>query len=115
MSDTTMIAGDLERMLREDKSTIVKDYAILALGRAASADAAAAEAAFPLLTTVVAELGDKFASKALDAMTLAAETAPELASQALMYGYDYRDHDKASVKKAARALLRRLEKRSAGE
>lgn len=97
---------NIQTLMLTDKSTIVRDYAIACLGNAASAGEDAAVVVLPLLKRGIDELGDKFLSKLLTAMTEIAKVMPRLAVEVLMYGYDYEHHSKSSVQKAAKKLIK---------
>jgi HEAT repeat protein len=99
----------LSEMLRKDGSTIVRDYAVDALGGLGAAGQQQAEAVYPLLREAVTLWQGKHLARVLDAMANVARQAPELALEIVGLGYDYADHAKPTVKKAARRLIRSIE------
>jgi hypothetical protein len=61
-----------------DASTIVRDYAVDAVGAYAGTSRAAAEAAYPILQAALAAWGGKHAARALQGLAQVAAAAPEL-------------------------------------
>ncbi len=96
----------IQARLFTDSSTIVKDYSILCLGNVAACGEAEARTIFPILVRCIDQLGEKFLSKTLAAMTGMTKVSPHVAIEALRYGHEYESHPKGSVQKAAKKLLK---------
>jgi hypothetical protein len=99
----------LGELLRRDASTIVRDYAVDALGGIAQAGEAAAAQVYPLLQEALTAAGGKHAGRALAALAHVARSAPALAPEIAQHARDYADHAKPVVRKAAKALLRAVQ------
>lgn len=102
---------ELDRILREDRSTIVRDYAIECLGRAVDGNEQTAAAVWPVLRQAIGGWGGKHLARLLTAMTAVAAASPELAVELLPYGHEHADHPRSSVRKEARRLVKTIERR----
>ena len=98
----------LREAIRQDTSTIVRGYAVEALGEYAGTSASAAQAAWPVLLEALTLWEGDYANLALVALTRAAVADPALAASAIAVAQQYRDHSSSRVKQAARASLRKL-------
>lgn len=106
-----VMAGLLPRLaeiIAEDRSVIVRDYAVDAVGRYAQSSAEAARAAYPILITALTAWEGKQAAHALDGLVHVAAQAPELRDEIYALGVRYHDHGRSVVRRAARRLLKRL-------
>ncbi|WP_127584454.1 hypothetical protein [Paenibacillus koleovorans] len=104
------LVPQLAGLLCADGSTIVRDYAVDALGGMAKAGEASAQAAYPVLVEALSVWDGKHLGRALTALSRVVVSAPGMAIEALQYGYDYADHSKGVVKKAAKALIKAAER-----
>lgn len=100
----------LERIIRHDSSTIVRDYAIDALGQTAKAGTDLAEGAYPLLREALTVWEGKHAGRALNGLREVVGQAPRLAPEAMQIGRHYAEHGKPTVRKAAKALVKAAER-----
>lgn len=94
----------LEQMLRTDKSIIVRDYAVEALGNAAKAGAETAEQVYPLLKEAVYLWESRHVGRVLTGLCHVMASAPALAAEIAPFGQEFADHSKGTVRKAAKAL-----------
>ncbi|WP_164779638.1 hypothetical protein, partial [Paenibacillus kobensis] len=104
----SVLSAMLAVTIREDSSTIVRDYAVDALGGIARSSEAAAAAVYPLLRDALTAADGKHAGRALAALRRVVESAPGLALEVLQIAHDYADHGKPAVRKAAKMLLHDL-------
>lgn len=100
----------LDAILRSDKSIIVRDYAIDALGGAAKADAATAQQLYPLLKEAAYLWESRHVGHALTGLAQVVTSAPALAAEIAPIGQAFADHPKGVVRKAAKALLKAISK-----
>ncbi|TNJ65149.1 hypothetical protein FE784_16240 [Paenibacillus hemerocallicola] len=100
----------LEQLIRKDPSTIVRDYAIDALGQTAKAGADLAQRSYPLLREALTAWEGKHAGRALNGLREVVGQAPRLALEAMQIGHDYAEHAKPTVRKAAKALVKAAER-----
>jgi hypothetical protein len=98
-------------ILHNDSSTIVRDYVIDCLGNVATVNEHAALLVLPIIKEAITLWGDKHLSRVLNAMTKVAASSPSLAVELLMYGNDYNNHAKGSVQKAAKKLIKAINKK----
>ncbi|MDF2628436.1 MAG: hypothetical protein K0R39_2267 [Symbiobacteriaceae bacterium] len=98
----------LGELLASDSSVIVRDYATEALGNYAGRGPEAAEQALPYLRQALTAAGGKHAGRALDGLAKALAAAPGLAGELLPLAEQYQGHERGVVRKAARALMKRL-------
>jgi hypothetical protein len=98
-------------ILHKDSSTVVRDYVIDCLGNVSAANDQAALLALPILKKAILLWEDKHLARVLNAMTKIAVSSPSLAVEVLMYGYDYSNHPKGSVQKAAKKLIKAVNKK----
>ncbi|MGZ4032461.1 MAG: hypothetical protein ACXVP2_09925 [Tumebacillaceae bacterium] len=96
----------LASILREDKSTIVRDYAIDCLANLTVGDAKTVEHTKPLLIEALSAWEGKHAARVLRAMTQVAKTTPKDSFDLLAIGHQYADHPISSVQKAAKQLIK---------
>lgn len=100
----------VEQLIRHDSSTIVRDYAIDALGQTAKAGIDLAERAYPLLREALTVWEGKHAGRALNGLREVVGQAPWLAPEAMQIGHDYAEHNKPTVRKSAKALVKAAER-----
>jgi hypothetical protein len=98
-------------LLHKETSTIVRDYVIDCLGKAASTNEAAAKQVLPILIEAITLWGDKHLARILNAMSLIAAVTPSLGVELVMYGQDYSNHEKGSIQKAAKKLVKIINKK----
>lgn len=98
---------ELERLVQEDKSIIVRDYVIEAIGNYSGVSLLCAKEALPYLEKFLSLENGRFAGKCIFAMMQCAVFLPANA-QLEKIANNYSLHEKASVQKAARKLLRIL-------
>lgn len=98
-------------ILHKDTSTIVRDYVIDCLGKAATTSEAAAKQVLPMLKEAILLWGDKHLARILNAMSLMAGASPSLAAELATYGQNYSGHEKSSIQKAAKKLVKVVNKK----
>jgi ribosomal protein RSM22 (predicted rRNA methylase) len=96
----------LDEKIALDKSVIVRDYAILALGEYGGTSPAAAQRVWPHLRQALILWEGKHASKALTAMQKLVGVDPVLKPDAQKIAQSFVDHKRASVRTAAKKLLK---------
>jgi hypothetical protein len=99
----------LASMIRTDKSTIVRDYAVDAIANYASIGPQQAEESYLVLLEAVVLWEGKHAHHALPGLAHVASSHPEHLKEIRRVAEDKLDHPKGVVQKAARKLLRSLE------
>lgn len=99
----------LQSLLREDRSTIVRDYAVEALSAYAGTGRAAATRAFPLLRAALGLWDGKHAARALHGLVRVAQRTPQQAPAIRALAYDQLASGRAVTRKAAQALLQATE------
>jgi hypothetical protein len=100
----------LEQLVRNDSSTIVRDYAVDAVAQIAKAGADVAERAYQLLREALTLWEGKHAGRVLNGLREVVGQAPQLALEALQIGLEYAGHAKPTVRKAAKALVKAAER-----
>lgn len=100
----TDLLPTIEALITTDKSTIVRDYLITAVGNYGGNSAAAANLAFPLLKTAETVYDGKHAKLVLNGYAKLAQYLPEENPFFEATLTAYKKHIRASVKKAARDL-----------
>jgi hypothetical protein len=95
----------LQAMIATDASTIVRDYAIDALGHFAASGAERARLAWPGLRESLTAAGGKHAARALAALARVAATAPDLRPDVEHLARPYLNHARGSVRQAARRAV----------
>jgi hypothetical protein len=96
----------LAEIVRSDKSVIVRDYAVDAIGGYAGTGGPAARKAMPLLREALAAWDGKHAGHALIGLAAAAAVAPGLRAELRSIGERYLADKRGVVRKAARQLAR---------
>jgi len=99
----------LETMFRNDKSTIVRDYAIIAAGNLGSVGAAQARASYPLLNLALTLHGTKFAKHGLDGFSKSAKHLKDDYDELMEIAELYLQHTKPSIQQAAKNLKKVLQ------
>lgn len=100
---------EIVTLLREDESTIARDYAVEAMGNYAQTGATEAEAAYPILLEALDLWEGKHAARALNGLVWVAAAAPDLQDDIMPVAQAFADHGRPSIQKAAKALLRALD------
>jgi hypothetical protein len=100
----------LEQLVRNDSSTIVRDYAIDAVAQTAKAGADVAKRAYLLLGEALTLWEGKHAGRVLNGLREVVGQAPQLALEAMQIGLEYAEHAKPTVRKAAKALVKAAER-----
>jgi hypothetical protein len=103
---TAALLPTYQSLIASDASTIVRDYAVDAVGAYAGTSRAAAEAAYPILQAALAAWSGKHAARALQGLAHVAVAAPELRGQVMLLAADYMAHSRVSVRKAAKSVAR---------
>jgi hypothetical protein len=93
-------------LLGDDKSIIVRDYAVSTFATYASAGPDEARAAFPHLVTALDAWDGRHAARALEGLRQALAHAPELRAACFEAAQRFVDHGKASIRQAAKGLAR---------
>lgn len=104
------IISQLHRMSLSDQSTIVRDYATIAIGNYAKAGKKAADEAFPVLQRIHEVWKEKQAARALKGLQNVAESNPSLTNEVLSLAKSYENSPKGTVKKAAKDVIKALQK-----
>ena len=99
----------IDEKIALDKSVIVRDYAILALGEYGGTSPAAAQRVWSHLRRALILWDGKHASKALTAMQKLVAVDPSLRPDAQKIAQSLVDHKRASVRTAAKKLLKKVE------
>ena len=96
----------LSEMLRSDKSVIVRDCIVIALGSYARVGTGAAEDAYPILKEALTAWEGKQAVLALEGLLNVVEVLPGLADELRSVAEAFLEDRKARVRKAAKALVK---------
>ena len=96
----------LMEIIEEDKSVIVRDYAIDAVGNYAKTSAKAAQMAYPILERAARVWEGRHGKQALNGLYNVAKIMPEKKAQMQKIAEENLDHKKGTVRKAAKKLLR---------
>lgn len=102
------LMGKLDEILRTDKSTIVRDYAITALGNYGQLDQDTAQAVLPILKIGINIYDGKHAKLVLEGYQ---KMLPHLGTETVYLqrtAENLQDHPRGTVKKAAKQLLKKL-------
>ncbi|MHB8134852.1 MAG: HEAT repeat domain-containing protein [Anaerolineaceae bacterium] len=99
----------LESLFRSDKSTIVRDYAIIAAGNLASVGTAQAKAAYPLLSLALTLHETKFAKHGLDGFSKSAKHIKADYDELMDIAELYLEHARPSIREAAKKLKKTLQ------
>lgn len=100
------IVSRLDEKIANDKSVIVRDYAVLALGEYGSTSPAAAQRVWPSLQKALVAWDGKQAGKALVAMQKLVAVDSSLKADARKIAERFLDHSSTSVRTAAKRLLK---------
>jgi hypothetical protein len=98
---------DLAAKIESDRSVIVRDCAVLALGEYGRSEPEAARQAFPLLKTALPAWQRKHAKLVLEAMAKLREVEPALDPEVQASARSCLDHDRANVRRLAQRLSSR--------
>jgi hypothetical protein len=101
----------LGEMVQSDPSTIVRDYAVTAIGSYAETGMEAAQSAYPILRKALTLWEGKQAARALDGLRNVAEVVPNLTTEIRGLAQVFCDDRRGVVRKAARSLMRATEGR----
>lgn len=93
-------------IVKNDKSVIVRDHAVDAVGKYAKTGRKAAQAARPILIEALTAWDGKQAGHALGGLANVASTDPASAAEIHEIAARYENHPRGVVRKAAKALLR---------
>lgn len=96
----------LGQILRTDKSIIVRDYAVDALGNAAKADASTAQQIYPLLQEALHLWESRHAGRVLTGLCHVVANVSALAVELEPVVQMFANHSKGTVRKAAKALAK---------
>lgn len=99
------IIDDLAAKIRSDKSVIVRDSAVHALGEYGSTSKEAAQTAFPILAAALTAWEGKQAGRALEALGKVVAADTSLAPKAASLGEPYVVHKSPKVRRLAKRLL----------
>ncbi len=104
------VLPQLKGQIVTDGSTIVRDYAVDAVSNYAKTGKEAADEAFPILSLTLDEWLHKHAARVLKGLQNVAKSNPELRSKILPIAEKNLNNPKGTVKKAAKDLLKSLQK-----
>jgi hypothetical protein len=96
----------LTRVLKEGDGVIVRDYAADAVVSYAKTSEHAFDLALPVLKEAATGWNHKHAARVFSGLVLVAKALPTRADQAKSLAKGFENHEKAGIKKAARALLK---------
>jgi hypothetical protein len=96
---------DLAAKVAADRSVIVRDCAVLALGEYGRSSAGAARQAYPLLLEALQAWERKHAKLALEGLAKLLAVEPALAPEVQAAARSCLDHSRANVRRLARGLL----------
>jgi hypothetical protein len=96
----------LQKILHNDKSIIVRDYCVDAIGNYAGSGREEALATYPLLKEGLEAWDNRHAGHALSGLAKAITAAPELREETQAMAQPYLAHPKGVVRKAAKALMK---------
>jgi len=98
--------ASLAEIIRNDKSIIVRDYTVDAVGNYARSGAQAAREAYPILKEALTVWEGKHAGHALAGLANVVTTEPSLREEISSYGKQYLEDKRGVVRKAARTLIK---------
>lgn len=98
----------LREIIRQDKSIIVRDYAVDALARLATVDDATAARVYPLLLEALASWNGRHAGCALPGLAAVGQRLPAERAAIIAVAAPFLDHPKGVVRKAAKTLQKTL-------
>ena len=104
------ILSNLHRMSLSDPSTIVRDYSVIAVSNYATTSKKATEEALAILKRILEVWKEKQAARALKGLQNVAETNPNLSKEVLLLAKPFENSSKGTVKKAAKDLLKAVNK-----
>ncbi len=102
------VLPQLKGLTITDVSTIVRDYAIDAIGNYSKTGSKAAENALPALLLVLKEWQDKHAARALNGLQNAVNVNANLSKEILEVALKFENSPRGSVKKAAKSLIKAI-------
>ncbi len=105
-NDIAALLPQLRRIVQEDVSIIVRDYAIDTLGNYAKASESAAREAYPVLREALTAWDSRHAGHALSGLANVATRIPELRMEIRDCGLNYSDDKRAVVRQKAKTLLK---------
>jgi hypothetical protein len=100
----------LSEIIRTDTSLIVRDYAVDAIGNYAAVGIDEAQAAYPLLKAALSLWEGKHAGHASNGLSHVARQVPSLRDELRGLGQEYLGHGRAVIQKAAKSLIKTIEK-----
>jgi hypothetical protein len=98
------------RITRDGESVIVRDYVLDAIAAWGATDRRATAKAFPILSRATTAFEGKRAARILASMCALVKTAPDHAGDARRIAERFASHERAGVRKAAKALLEATER-----
>lgn len=104
-----LLLPKLQRMIQLDKSVIVRDYSVDAVGCYASAGDPCAQEAYPILLAALAAWNGKHAQHALRGLQNVAGRLPDLREEIRVHAEHCLEVGRPVTQKAARSLLKFLE------
>ncbi len=102
----TDVVPQLGEMVHRDRSVIVRDYAVDAVGNYAKLGAPAAHDAYPVLAEALRAWKGKHAAHALEGLLNVVQVLPRLAAEIRALAEPFVEDRRARVRKAAEALMR---------
>ena len=104
------ILPELDEIIHNDKSIIVRDYAADAIAKYAGAGKEAAEKAFPLLNEILGFWGERHAARAIEGLINIYKIAPYMKQELLILTEPFKESTKGVVSKAALKLEKLMSK-----
>ena len=99
----------LTKIVRQDKSVIVRDYIIDAIANYGTTSPQAAKSAFPILHEASEAWESKHAARVLSALNRLVKVMPNFSREARELALGFQEHSRAGVRKAAKSLLKTTE------
>jgi len=96
----------LVQMIQSDRSVIVRDSAVTAIGNYAGTSASAAEAAYPVLVEALSLWDGKQAARALRGLKQVASLLPQLGPEIPALAEQHLEDRRGTVRKEAKSLMR---------
>lgn len=104
------ILPQLHRTSLSDKSTIVRDYSVIAVSNYATTSKKAADESLPVLKRILEVWKEKQAARALKGLQNVAQANPSKTSEVFSLIKPFEKSPKGTVKKAAKDVLKALQK-----
>jgi hypothetical protein len=102
----------LEKIIETDESVIVRDYLLDAIAAYGTTGPHAASTAMPLLRNGLASWESKHAARILRGFEDIVSAAPKLSHEIEKLAHPFTEHSRPGIRKAAKALLKKIDSRN---